>query len=246
MHPVWPTLTLAAILLMAAEARAQETGWLAAPDDASEPSELAVSTPESSPRLGPPSPIAVSAEAYGGLLSQWTGGDHRAHALGGGQLRVRYYYLQAGAFADGTDSGEAGALAEETLEHYRTLGGFVGAWLPFEDWVDVDAALGIGSRTYVNPISLYGPHGFRMTLTAFTFRLGVSSRSSAGLLGVRVGGGLVASLDAGDHRARWHRKYLRADGSEAETTGTIPIGGFSLGLVVGLGLELCACRTGSQ
>jgi hypothetical protein len=191
--------------------------------------------------LGPPSPWAGSLEAYGGLLLQATSGGDRPHAFGGLQLRARHHYLQAGAFIDTTDSGEASALRETTQEHFRTLGGFVGVWLPYTNWVDVDASVGAGSRLYRNPSSLYGPDGMRETTTAILFRLGVSDRSSEGVFGVRAGAALVASVDLSPRDVTFTRKFTRQDGTPGESTGTTPIGGVSIGLLITAGFELCDC-----
>jgi hypothetical protein len=191
--------------------------------------------------LGPPSPWAVSLEGYAGLLLQGTSGEDRSHALGGGQLRLRFHYLQAGAFIDTTDSGEARGMRETTQEHFRTLGGFAGAWLPFTHWLDLDASVGLGSRFYRNPITLYGAHGLRETTTAMTLRLGASDRSSQHVFGVRAGAALVGSIDLDPRDVVFHRKYLLADGTLAETTGTTPIGGVTIGVLVTAGFELCPC-----
>jgi hypothetical protein len=209
---------------------------------------LAAEEARADPRivLGPPSPWAVSLEGYGGLLVQATSGEDRSHAFGGSQLRLRFHYLQAGAFIDTTDSGESRGLRETTQEHFRTLGGFAGAWLPFTHWIDVDASVGVGSRLYLNPIPLYGPDGMRETMTAITFRFGASDRSSEGVFGARAGAALVGSIDLEPRDVLFHRRYLRADGTVAETTGTTPIGGVSIGVLITAGFELCACTRASR
>lgn len=198
--------------------------------------ELPVQSGPSGPVLANPSPWTVGIDGYAGPLVQWTGGDTRSHAIGGGLLRVRFNYFQLGAFIDTTDSGEASGLREETLEHFRTVGGFAGAWLPFVSWVDIDAALGLGSRRYRNPKELYGPNGLKETTTVLTFRLCVSSRT-LGRFGVRVGGGLVGGIDLGPKDAMFQRRFLLADGSEGVTTGTIPVGGTAIGLILAVGFE---------
>lgn len=199
--------------------------------------------------LAEPPLWAVGLEGYGGLLLQLTSADpqvqasaNRAHGFGGGLLRGRYRYFQGGVFLETTDSGEASALLEPTQEHFRTLGAFAGAWLPFEKWVDVDASLGLGSRLYRNPSALYGPDGMSVTSPVIAFRLGVSDRSSESLFGVRLGAAFVGSVDLDRHAVTWHRRYLRADGTPAERTGTTPIGGVAFGLMLTAGFDLCACR----
>jgi hypothetical protein len=191
---------------------------------------------------------AVGLEGYGGLLLQLTSAAaevqasaNRAHAFGGGLLRGRYRYFQGGAFLETTDSGEASSLLEPTQEHFRTLGAFAGAWLPFEHWVDVDASLGIGSRLYRNPSPLYGPNGFSVTSPVITFRFGVSDRSSENRLGVRLGAAFVGSVDLDRHAVTWHRRFLREDLTLGERTGTTPIGGVAFGLMITAGFDVCAC-----
>jgi hypothetical protein len=127
---------------------------------------------------------------------------------------------------------------EPVQEHFRTVGGFAGAWLPFSRWVDVDAALGLAWRLYENPSTIYGSRGLREDTSLLTFRLGVSSRSSARLVAARVGAALVVTADVDPRDVAWQRTYLLLDGSEGETRGTTPIGGLTVGLTVGAGFEI--------
>jgi hypothetical protein len=199
------------------------------------------------PRFGAPSRWAVALNGFGGISAQRTSVDWRAHGFGGAELRVRYLYVQAGGFMDRSDSGESRAFRETTQEHYRTVAGFVGAWVPFEDWVSLDASVGFGKRRYRNPISLYGPNGLDETTSVLTFRFGVSDRSSStALFAATFGGALVASIDLNPRQAMWRRTFLLPGGGIGETTGTIPVGGWSVGLIVTLGFEVCACRTTSE
>lgn len=203
--------------------------------------------PAPAPRFGTPSRWAVALNGVGGISAQRTSADWRAHGFGGAELRVRYLYVQAGGFMDRSDSGESRAFRETTQEHYQTVAGFVGAWLPFQDWVSVDASVGFGKRRFRNPISLYGPHGLDETTNVLTFRFGISDRSSAtALFAATFGGALVASVDLNPRQVMWRRTFLLPGGGIGETTGTIPVGGWSVGLLVTLGVEVCACRVPSE
>ena len=199
--------------------------------------------------LAEPPLWAVGLEGYGGLMLQLTSAApdvqasaNRAHAFAGGLLRGRYRYFQGGVFLETTDSGEARLMLEPTQEHFRTLGAFAGAWLPFEHWVDIDASLGIGSRLYQNPSLLYGPNGFSVTSPVIAFRVGVSDRSSENRFGVRLGAAFVGSVDLDRNAVTWHRRFLREDGTLGERTGTTPIGGVAFGLMLTAGFDVCACR----
>jgi hypothetical protein len=177
-------------------------------------------------------------EGYAGIAAQWTSGEDRAHGLVGGLARVRFSFVQVGGTFETTDSGEATGLNEPIQEHWRAVGGFAGVWLPYRHWVDVDASLGLSSRSYINPSQIYGPGGFDRSGTLLTFRLGVSDRATERLFGVRVGAALVGGIDLQRHSPAWHRQFLLPGGGVGDTTGTTEIGGVSIALVVGAGFEL--------
>jgi hypothetical protein len=181
---------------------------------------------------------AAGLEGYAGIGVQWTSGDERAHGFVGGLARIRYGFVQAGATFETTDSGEAAQLSEPLQEHWRAIGGFAGVWLPYRHWADIEASLGLTSRSYVNRNQIYGPSGFDRSNAAVTFRLGVSDRMTERLFGPRVGAALVGGVDLQRYSPAWRREFLLPGGGIGATTGVTDIGGVSIGLVVVLGLEL--------
>lgn len=185
-----------------------------------------------------PSRWSAGVEGYGGILNQWTNEADRSHAFGGGALRLRYRFLQAGAFMDVSDTGEASGLLELQQERFRTLGGFAGAWVQRPRFVDIDAAIGLASRRYLNPSGIYGRGGLSVDTATLSFRLGVSDRAPNRAMGVRVGAALVASVDLAPQDVTWRRTYLLATGEFGETTGTTRVGGISIGLIVVAGFEV--------
>jgi hypothetical protein len=227
------TVSFVLVSLAPAAARASDEGpKLDSPDEA--PAAKAPPWPQ----LDPPASIGVGVEGYGGIAAQWTRGDERAHALVGALARLRFHYVQIGGTYEVTDSGEAAALAEPELEHWRAVGAFVGVFLPYHHWVDVEGSVGLVSRTYANPSAIYGTNGFEQSLEALTLRVGVSARASRRTTAMRVGAELVATADLGHAEPEWKRRFLTASGSIGETTGTTPIGGVSIGLVLLAGFEI--------
>jgi len=189
-------------------------------------------------RLEAPSKLGFGLESYAGIAAVFTSGEDRAHALAGALARLRLHYFQVGGTFEITDSGEAKTLGEYQIEHWRAFGGFLGVFVPYEHWVTFDATLGIGARTYVNSMTIYGDHGLSTSLTALTLRLGVSDRMTHKLVAPRLGGALVLSADLSRADVGWHRRYVAADGTVSESSGTTPIGGVSIALVVTAGFEL--------
>jgi hypothetical protein len=151
-----------------------------------------------------------------------------AHAFTGGLLRLRWGLAQLGGTYRVTDYND---------DQWRSMGGFVGVWLPFHRWVDIEAAGGVARRTYSNDDSIYGPGGYEVTNTAITMRLGASARTSEGWLGMRVGGAVVASLDVGRKTLPWTYQYGPTD-SPTVITGRSPIGGFTFGMQLSVGLDV--------
>ncbi|HEX3595783.1 MAG TPA: hypothetical protein VHU80_11790, partial [Polyangiaceae bacterium] len=139
-----------------------------------------------------------------------------------------------------TDSGTAASLGENQLEHWRAVGGFVGVILPYHHWVDFDGSVGVSSRSYGNGDAIYGERGLSLSMTALTFRFGVSDRMSHKPAGIRLGAALAVSADLSHANPEWSRQYTLVDGSTGETTGTTHIGGVSIGLVVSAGFEVGA------
>jgi hypothetical protein len=188
--------------------------------------------------LDAPSKLGFGIDGFAGIATAFNSGPQRAHALVGGLARFRFHYFQLGGTFEITDSGEDASLGEGPIEHWRHAGGFAGVLLPYEHWITLDASVGLGARTYGNPTSIYGTNGLSTSLTALTFRLGVSDRMTHKPIAPRLGAALVVSTDLSRADVPWRRRYVAADGTVSETTGTTPIGGVSIALAVTIGLEL--------
>jgi hypothetical protein len=180
---------------------------------------------ESEPGWG----VGIDARAGIGILTR---SDARgAFAFAGGLLRAHYRYFEAGGFYDHADDSPAGG----TFSHF---GGFVGAWLPFHNWVDFEAALGLGSRRYVDTDPRYGAGGYDKASAALSLTLGVSDRVHGEWLGGRVGGQLVLTDDLGQSERPWRFVDQGTAGDPIVTTGTTHVGGLSLALVFTLGFDV--------
>jgi hypothetical protein len=213
-------------------------------DDADDDLEDLSRAPEPwAPHIGAPRPFSVGLDAYGGLSLLFKEGDDRARAMTGGLLRLSYWYLQAGGTAETSNTGEATALRAPKEERWIAYGGFVGALVPYHRWIDVDATVGLVSRTYKNSSEIYGPDGFTETGPSITWRFGISARSGERkTFGARVGAGFWGAFDTVTHHPQWTREYLGPGGTLETVSGTTPIGGVSFGLYLSAGIEVSARR----
>jgi hypothetical protein len=194
------------------------------------------------PRVGAPRPFSVGLDAYGGLSLLFKEGDDGGRAIGGGLLRLSYWYLQMGGTLETSNTGEATALRAPKQERWVAAGGFVGALVPFHHWIDLEATVGVVSRTYSNSSQIYGPDGFTVTGPSITWRFGISARSGERTLGARVGGGFWGAIDTVTHDPQWQRTFA-FPGEEVKTvTGTTPVGGGTFGLYVSVGFEVSTRR----
>lgn len=115
---------------------------------------------------------------------------------------------------------------------------FAGAWLPFTNWVDVEGTLGFGRRRHENLDTRLGPHGATVSLPSAMMRLGISDRSGMGLFGARLGAALLADLDLRRKDVPW--EYEVSENRSAG--GTMGFGGFSVSMVVNVGLDVLILR----
>ena len=191
-------------------------------------------------KLDNPRALGFGIDAYGGIGMEFSGGDDRAHMVGGGLARLRLGYFQVGGTFELTDSGENHSLGEAKIEHWRAFGGFAGVMLPYHHWVDVDATLGVEARTYVNSSTIYGANGLSASLPALTLRFGVSDRVTHKLVSPRLGAAMVFTADLEHRDAPWHYRYQSANGTVSESSGTTAIGGVSIVLVLTVGFEVGA------
>jgi hypothetical protein len=187
-------------------------------------------------RLAEPEPWALSARGHGGAGLLATSSDSRSHGGGGAELGLRVSYLTLAGHFDHVDY---------VTETSRTVGGLAGTLLPFAGWVDIEAALGAGQRTYRSGDPRFGTRGLEVKVPTLLFRLGISD-SAGGPVGVRFGGGLAASVDLARRGAPW--TYGVTDATPEGVTGVRDIGGVTFGLFLQLGLEYlptAAPRTGA-
>lgn len=177
------------------------------------------------PRLDGGARFGIGLDAYTGLALLSRDGEAQSHALVGGLSRLRVGYFQLGAAIE---------LSDRSADRYRSIGGFVGAFLPYRNWIDVELAAGVTARRYINPDQSYGPAGYDLGLPAITLKLGISDRSSEAVLAARLGAAIVAALDLGRHDAAW--RYELAPGIFEE--GNTRIGGVSIGIVASAGFDV--------
>lgn len=172
----------------------------------------------------------VGLDGQSGFSVLRTGEGGVARLTAGGLARVRWNLLQVGGSFERSESYKGA---------WQSLGGFVGVWLPYRRWVDFDVAAGLASRVYRNADPRYGVSGYSLVTPALTFRAGISDRSSESFLGVRIGAALVGTVDLKRHRPAWRYEFAAAEGQTPRAvTGVGQVGGFSLGVVVTVGLEM--------
>lgn len=182
---------------------------------------------DSSPRLDDASGFGLGLEAYGGLALLMSD-KANSHAMVGAVSRVRFGFVQLGAVLELSDNSEG---------RWRSVGAFAGAYLPFRNWVDFDAALGFALRHHINPDERYGSGGYDVNFPAITFRLGFSDRTSEEPLAARFGGGIVAAFDIGRKDVNWRYENV-GDAGAMVVEGTSTVGGTSLGLIFTAGFDV--------
>jgi len=163
----------------------------------------------------------VSLGARGGLGGLAGSGARSFFAVGGGFLRARYRHFQVGGFFDKSDDSDVGG-------GFWHAGGFAGAWLPYHNWVDFELALALGSRTYSDSDTRYGPGGYSIGMPALSFIAGVSDLARAGKVGGRFGGQFIVTGDFKQQDRPWTFVEHDATGERFETNGTTHVGGVSV------------------
>ena len=174
----------------------------------------------------PPPVWSAALDAYGGYGLLFTSDQIESHALGGGLTRLRYRYLQLGAFAE-----VAGYVTSRTTH----LGGVAGVYVPYRNFADVEGWLGFGVRRYVDNDRSFGPGGFEVSTPALSLRLGVSDRAG-GVLGGRLGGQLLATFDLDREDVPWR---IEPDERNPEgASGTRHVGGTSIVMLLVAGFDV--------
>lgn len=178
--------------------------------------------------LESPPGFSLGLGAYGGLALLMTRDVNRPHTVAGVLSRARYGYFELGAVIELTDAAP---------DEWRSVGGFVGAWLPYRSWVDFELAAGFAMRRYLNSDPRYGAAGYDVQSPAVTLRLGVSDRSSEALFGARIGAEILAAWDLQRRDAVWQYQ-TGPDADPVMLTGATPVSGFSIGLALSAGFDV--------
>jgi hypothetical protein len=173
---------------------------------------------------------AVGLDARAGIGILTRSEARGSFAFAGGLLRAHYHYLQIGGYYDHADDSTSGGT-------FSSFGGFAGAWLPYHNWVDFEAAVGLGARRYSDSDSRYGNGGYTQSGAALSLILGVSDRAHGDRFGGRVGGQLVLTDDLSQHDRPWSIIAPDESGNAVTTSGTTHVGGLSLALVFTIGLD---------
>jgi hypothetical protein len=168
-------------------------------------------------------------EGYGGLLALGAADTREAYAFLGSQVRFRYDYYELGAFLE---------FSDRQADDYRAFGGFLGAWLPFRGWVDFEAALSVGARTYTSNDSRYGADGYDVSSPTLGLRLGVFDRTSSySAVAGRIGGQILFNLDLNPSDEPWSHELTR-DGVPITESGSTRVGGYTLALALVIGFDI--------
>jgi hypothetical protein len=189
------------------------------------------------PEILPPAPELAQPERWSSVIDGFVGlglnmtsEDDESHGIVGGSTRFRIGYFELGALAEYADFG-----ADAGNHHATQVAGLVGAFLPFNYWADIEAAVGVGRRSYVNTSPIFGGGGYKRDPATIDLRLGVSDR-----MGTALGGRLGAQLFASFDLDRWDVPFRiepTREGQDVET-GTRRVGGFSVGMLMTVGFDV--------
>ncbi|MFZ5891762.1 MAG: hypothetical protein ACOY0T_11965 [Myxococcota bacterium] len=172
---------------------------------------------------------SVSLGPYAGLALLDTQRGGVAHLFAGAVGRLRIRYIELGGNLE---------VSDRQQESWRMLGGFLGGYIPFENWVDLEFALGAGVRHYLNPDQRYGTGGYDLKVPVLTFRAGFSDRLGQGVFGLRIGGELLVGIDLRHKEAKWSYSYTDLTDVSQVITGKTSVGGTSIGIAVSVALDV--------
>jgi hypothetical protein len=183
------------------------------------------------PQLGAASGGSIALQSYGGIVAYRAGGALWGHGVAGGRLSARYRYLEVGGYYEASDRIRQG--------WWTAYGGFAGVFLPFQNWVDFGATVGVGSRTHREDDIRYGPNGYAWSTPSLQVRFSVSDRSGSSLAAVRLGMELYAMMDLKRYGQPWRLEYELPGGLEPLVyTGVTDVGGSSVGLLFSVAFDL--------
>jgi hypothetical protein len=169
--------------------------------------------------------ISIGVEGYSGISVLAASEKRRGHVVTGGLLRARVGRFELGGHVDESDYADG---------KWRSIGGFLGLYTPFVNWVDVDCSAGIAYRRYEIHELRYGKNGAIATVPSLTFRLGISERSGRSLFALRLGAAAFAQVDVATKDIPW--EYVWND--RVIASGTTNVGGTSVGIMINFGFDL--------
>jgi hypothetical protein len=182
------------------------------------------------PELAKPLAWSASLDAEAGLGLVLTSDTEESHSLVGGLTRLRLNYWEIGALAEYASFGAA--AGDSRAVH---VAGLLGAFLPFHNWADIEGALGVGYRSYVNTSTIYGPAGYEQDTPTLDVRIGVSDRMGD-VMGGRLGAQLFASFDLSPSDVPW--QILSRDRRTVDRSGSRRVGGVALGMLMTIGFDV--------
>ena len=210
---VWPGALTVALTVLPRVAHSQQQEILAEPE------------------LAEPPRWSVALDGYAGLGLLMNSQTEDSQALGGGATRIRLGYFEVGGFAEYADFGAAAGDS-----HSTHVGGLLGAFLPFHYWADLEGALGVGYRSYVDSRAIFGRGGYKHQTPTLSVRLGVSDRLGQ-WFGGRLGAQLFGSYDFKRENIPWETDVGTAD-EPIIRTGSRRVGGFTVGMLMTVGIDI--------
>lgn len=167
---------------------------------------------------------SLGIEGYAGLSVLTASGSRRGHLVAGGLLRTRVKRFEFGGTFEQSDYSDG---------KWRSVGGYLGYFLPYVNWVDVDSSVGFAYRRYENHDRRYGSHGAVASVPSLTFRVGISERSAHSIFALRLGAALFTQVDLTRKDVSWSYEI---DGT-VFGAGTTAFGGTTIGLMMNLGFD---------
>ena len=164
-------------------------------------------------------------DGYAALGVLGMSGKVQGHAVVGAQLRLKLNYFELGGGIEQSDYKD---------EEWRQIHGFFGASLPFTNWVALEGDLGFAVRRYHSRDTRYGPDGANVSLPSLLFRVGISDRPAAGILGARISAALFTQVDLSTRDMYWEYRLQGV----VINSGTTTFGGTTIGMLFDVGFDL--------
>lgn len=178
------------------------------------------------PELAPAPPWSAAIDGYAGFGVLIPKSDPESFSLAGGLTRLRYRNFMLGGLA------EYSSFATSRSLH---VGGALGGYLPFRNFVDLEGWFGVGIRRYLDDDVRYGAGGYKFSTPALSFRIGVSDRAG-GVLGGRIGAQLGVTHDLDKDSIPW--EIAPNDQNPEGHSGVREVGGTSVVMLFVVGLDV--------